>query len=220
VFAAPAREIGSMPPLPSLHRLTATLLPAATAAWPAPAARPRRFRLLVVGPAILRRPETGIGPWRVRVTVDGSLLPIAPRTATGLERSLATSAHAARLGAALLEPRDLRTVGRLLQPALHTPAPVRPTEFYGWAILYQLPGLRGVAHVDPHDDLPGMPAFYESPVELADRQDHLGRRGIPTRAIAVVTQRVDFERGGAEPWNRYCPLARWRRACGPAALRP
>lgn len=207
-----------MPKPPSLHRLSAALLPASVAGWLDPG-QSRRYRLLVVGPTIMRKPAGGTGPWQVRVTIDGSFLPVAPRTAAGLERKLA-AAGAARLGAALLEPRDLRRVGRLLRPALRVAAPVRPVEFYGWTILYQLPGLRGLGLVDPHEDLPDMPAFYESPAELADRQDHLERRGVATRAIAVVTQRADFDHREAEPWNRYCSLARWHRACGAAALRP
>jgi hypothetical protein len=209
-----------MPFPPSLHRLAATLLPASRVAEPAPGARPRAHRLLVVGPAIMRRPATATEPWTVRVTVDGTFLPVAPRTVAGLTRRLSTTADTARLGAALLEPRDLRAVGPLLESTLRSPAPTRPTEFYGWAILYQLPGLRGVALVDPHEEFSDMPAFYESPAELADRQEHLCRRGIATRAIAVVTQRVDFDQREAEPWNRYSSFARWRRACGPAALRP
>lgn len=141
-----------------------------------------RYRLLVVGEAILCRGDAA-GPWFTRVTDDGLLLPLPPP----LDRPLMT-----RPAAALLEPRDLPGVGRSLRRALRRPA-VRDADptFHGWALLYQLPGDRGVGRVDPHDASPNLPAFYESPLELADRQTFLARRGVPSRALALLAYEAD-----------------------------
>jgi hypothetical protein len=205
-----------MPLQPSLTRITATLLPVAMPPLGG-GYRRRRYRLLVVGQAVMRRPLCPGEPWRVDVATDGSLLPVMPRSATDVEDAVDDGG---RLGAVLLEPRDVATVGPFLRPALHGRAASAAVEIYGWALLYQLGGRPGVALIDAHDEVPDMPACYESPPELADRQDHLDARGIPTRAIAVVSQRSDFDREAGVRWNRYCPLARWHRACGPALPRP
>ncbi|MFM7243222.1 MAG: hypothetical protein ACKO40_03480 [Planctomycetaceae bacterium] len=205
-----------MSPQPSLTRIPAALLPVAVPPLGGRPPRRRPYRLLVVGQAVMRRPLASGEPWRVDVAADGSLLPVMPRSAADLAAALDDGG---RLGAALLEPSDVPTVGPLLQPALRGRSPVPAVEIYGWALLYQLAGRRDTGLIDPHDDIPSMPAFYESPAELADRQDHLAARGIPTRAIAVVSQRTDFDRGAGVSWNRYCPLARWRRAWGPALPR-
>lgn len=203
-----------MSPPPSLTRVTATLLPVAMPPLGGRPPRPRGYRLLVVGQAVMRRPPAPGAPWRVDVAADGSLLPVMPRSAADLAETLDDGG---RLGAVLLEPRDVPTVGSLLRPALRGRLPARAVEIYGWALLYQPAGWLGTGLIDHHDDFLSMPGFYESPAELADRQDHLAARGIPTRAIAVVSQRTDFDRRGAGVWwNRYCPLARWHRACGPA----
>lgn len=201
---------------PSLTRITATLLPVAMPPLGEGPPRRRRYRLLVVGQALMRRPLSPGGPWRVDVARDGSLLPVMPRSPADLTEALDDGG---RLGAVLLEPRDMATVGRLLRPALRGRLPARAIEIYGWALLYQLGGRHDTGLIDPHADVPSMPGLYESPGELADRQDHLVARGIPTRAIAVVSQRNDFDHGAGVWWNRYCPLARWHRACGPALPR-
>lgn len=205
-----------MSPQPTLTRITATLLPVAMPPLGGGLPRPRRYRLLVVGQAVMRRPMAPGAPWRVDVAADGSLLPVMPRSAAALAEALGDGG---RLGAVLLEPSDVPTVGPLLRPALRGRSPARAVEIYGWALLYQPAGRQDTGLIDPHDDVPSMPGFYESPAELADRQDHLAARGIPTRAIAVVSQRTDFDHGAGVWWNRYCPLARWHRACGPALPR-
>jgi hypothetical protein len=197
---------------PVLARLPATLLAESGANVP-----DCRYRLLVVGPAILHRPHGEPGPWRVRVSADGSLLPLAPATAGGLAARLAILRRTgcARLAAAILEPRDLPLVAPLLRDALRRrPAATRRREFYGWALLYRLPGGGSEALVDPDERFPDLPTAYESPLELADRQAFLARRGVPSRAIALVTQRDDFDAAeGQVPRNRFCPQASWRRAC-------
>lgn len=202
-----------MPPRPSLTRIAATLLTVAPPPFGELPPRRRRYRLLVVGQAVMRRPPAPGEPWRVDVATDGSFLPVMPRSAAALTRALATGD---RLGAALLEPRDVPTIGPRLGPALRDRAASSGIEIYGWALLYELAGQPGIGLVDPHDDVPGMPACYESPAELVDRQDYLAARGMRTRALAVVSQRTDFDLGEGVWWNRYCPRARWQRACGHA----
>jgi hypothetical protein len=199
---------------PVLTRLPATLLAEGGAE-----ALDRRYRLLVVGPALLHRPLGDLGPWRVRVSTDGSLLPLSPATAGGLAGRLAALRRTgrARLGAAILEPPDLPLVGPSLRDAFRQRAAAsRRREFYGWSLLYRLPG-DDDALIDPDERFPDLPAAYESPLELADRQAFLARRGVPSRAIALLTQRDDFDVvEGTVRRNRYCPQASWRRACGAA----
>ena len=81
-----------------------------------------------------------------------------------------------------------------------------PRTIYGWAIAYRFPDSTGPALVDPHEDVPELPAFYESPVELIDRITYLETRDIATRPIALLVHRSDFlhdERGSRI--NRYFP---------------
>jgi hypothetical protein len=205
-----------MPDRPSLVRLSATLLPAAPLAGEG-GGRQQTYRFLAIGTAILERSTRTAGPWHVRVSTDGSFLPRAPRTPAGLERRLTARRDGggiSRLGAALLEPRDLPSVASQLRPTLRGRGQASLWhEFYGWALMYQLPGDRGIGRVDPHDEFTDIPAFFESPLEVADRQEHLASRGIFARAIALVTQPEDFDAvDEAIPWNRYSPLARWQRA--------
>lgn len=201
---------------PSLFRLPATLLPAAGADGGG------GYRLLVVGAAILFRPQGTTGPWHVRVATDRSLLPALPATRCGIRSRVAALRAAGgrpRVAAAILEPRDLPAVAPLLRATLRHHEPLRRREFYGWALMYQLPEGTGLGLVDPHDDHADLPAFYESPLELADRQEFLLSRGVSTRALALVTQRHDFDRiDGGSPRNRFCAAAHWDRTCGLAAF--
>jgi hypothetical protein len=197
---------------PLLARLAATLLAEDGSNTPQ-----RRYRLLVVGPALLHRPHGDPGPWRVRVSTDASFLPVAPATSRGLARRIADlrrTGHV-RLAAAILDPRDLPLVGPSLREALRPrAAAARRREFYGWSLLYRLPFERGEALVDPDERHPDLPAAYESPLEIADRQAFLASRGVASRAIALVTQRDDFDvSDDGRCRNRYCPEASWRRAC-------
>ncbi len=87
-------------------------------------------------------------------------------------------------------------------------------EIYGWALMYQLPGMVDRALIDPHDELDSLPAFYESPLELVDRSAFLASRGIPSRPIALLTRPDDFVSagvGGAPLTNVHFPRARFRR---------
>jgi hypothetical protein len=197
-----------MPLLPPLRlmRIAARLL-AAGVGREHPPARRSRFRLLVVGPAILMREPTG--GWRVSVVEGPALLPTAAR----LRADLVVRQPAVRVAAALLDPLDLAAGGQPLLAAVRGgPHAIARPEFYGWSLLYQLPGDGDLARVDPHESLADLPAFYESPLELADRQEHLAHRGIPSRALALLTARADFDLVAGRPRNRFCDHARWRHA--------
>jgi len=172
---------------------------------PRPVACPVRratYRPLIVGAAILRR-LPGEARWSVSVSRDGRLLPLAPASRAGVVASLTALRRAglsARIAASLVTPEDV-PAALLRRPGCSRPAVM----FYGWALLYQLPSLRGQAWIDPHDECAELPAFYESPLELIDRADFLAARGVRTRPLAVVAQAGDFggdareERGGHLP---------------------
>jgi len=161
------------------------------------------YRLFVVGPAVLEPPADRFAPWLVRVTTTGSFLP---------RRRLRTPVGG-RIAAALFEPRDLPLVSRRFRAAVTASAASgRRREFYGWALLYQLPGDVAVGRIDRSVEQPDLPAFYEEPLELADRQEFLARRGISTRALALLTQQSDFDVAVTPPRNRHAPTAKWSRA--------
>jgi hypothetical protein len=86
-------------------------------------------------------------------------------------------------------------------------------EIYGWALMYQLPGMLDTAAIDPHEEFDDLPAYYRSPLELVDRAAFLAARGIPNRPIALLTRREDFHpRGvGPRPLNRFQPEVSFRR---------
>jgi hypothetical protein len=175
----------------------------------APPAR-RLYRPLVVGPVLMRRPGCG-GRWWVRVSSDGRLMPAASTEPGALRRRvrrLRSTGVVHRVAAALVAPQDLAG-----PPPRLVPEQRRPTsEFYGWSLMYQLAGMRSVAVVDPHDRFPGLPACFESPLELLDRSEFLAARSIPSRPIALITQPADFVATAAgRPCNRYYPGERFRR---------
>ena len=83
-------------------------------------------------------------------------------------------------------------------------------DMYGWSLLYHADTDRGRALVDPHDTFPDMPAWYESPLELADRAAFLAGRGIRSRALALVSRPEDFLDSCAGPVNRFFPAGAYR----------
>jgi hypothetical protein len=184
----------------------------------------RLLRPFFAGLAILYRDCRAGATWTVDVLEDGRLLPHAPRSSKQLERIV--SLHRAlgrtcRVGAALATPADLVSGladGPVRRPRLtasdDTPTRRRP-EIYGWALMYQLPGMQGTAAIDPHDRFDDLPAFFESPLELIDRSVFLAARRIPNRPIAILTRPEDFVRPetGAGWGNRFYPQARFRRPC-------
>ncbi len=153
-----------------------------------------RRRSIVLGPAILVRPVWDRGPWTLSVSQDGAIEPIAPR---GVHH---------RMASAIAVPGDFQRrripmAGRLL----HGRTTVRRT-IYGWALAYRFPDSTGPALVDPHDEVPDLPAFYESATELLDRVGYLEARGIETRPIALLVHDRDFVRDGRGcRINRYFP---------------
>ncbi len=184
----------------------------------------RLVRPLVAGLAILHRNRRR-NAWQVDVLPDNRLLPHAPRSLAGIDRIVRMHralGRSCRVGAALASPTDL------VPQSGSWPPPMDPSdsrgrrcpEMYGWALMYQLPGMRGTAVIDPHDQFDDLPAFFESALELIDRSTFLTGRGIPNRPIALLTRPEDF----AEPAvgrgdNRFYPQARFRRPCRLDALR-
>lgn len=192
------------------------------------------------------RSERGIprGAWHVDLIGGDALLPDAPRRPIDLERVVAwrqQRGESCRVGAALVSCCDVTTilpeepaddVVHQGDSASETEAPLpwlSPSprverapglvEIYGWALMYQLPGMIDAAAIDPHDEFDDLPAFFSSPLELVDRSDFLASKGIPNRPIALLTQREDFFPRSVttpRPVNRFRPEERFRR---PADLR-
>ena len=206
---------------PSIRSARVRLVADASSDWPA---RGRLYEPLVVGPAILQRRPDGPGPWRVELACDRSVLPRAPRSAGLLRRrvdGLRELGIWCRVGAAIAGPQDLlgHDIGRRLDSGGRSWfAAARDgmrSEIYGWALMYQPPGIRGLAFVDADERFDDLPACFELHGELLDRTAHLEARGIRTRALAVVTRPDDFARTDDGRWrSRFHPCARFHRACG------
>jgi hypothetical protein len=180
----------------------------------------KRLRPLFAGLAILHREGHAGAAWTIDVSEDGGLFPHAPESPEDLE--CVVDLHRAlrrqcRVGAALATPADLAAAAprRPRRAAGPESACRRRPEIYGWSLMYQLPGMRGTAAIDPHDRFDDLPALFESPLELIDRSVFLAARGIPNRPIAILTRPEDFvRRETGEGWtNRYYPQARFRRPC-------
>jgi hypothetical protein len=167
----------------------------------------------VVGPVLLRR-DGPQGRWSVRVSGDGRLLPAPVGGMAVLTRRLqlcraAGTVH--RVGAALVAPQDMGPVAARLTARDEQPR----SEFYGWSLMVQFPGLDSLALVDPHERFADLPAFYESPLELIDRSTFLAGKGIVSRPIALFTQPADFVvEADGRLRNRFYPDARFRRPAG------
>lgn len=194
----------------------------------------KTYRPLVIGCIRLLRSAARSGEWLVPVVPTGWLWPRAwaaasrsrpahgPCRTDGRHGGDAANPPARsatqRLCLGLLCGADLRPLSED-QPALqlqHCDA-----DIYGWSLLYQPQRLGGpgggLAAVDPNPDVPELPAFYESPLELYDRLDFLDRRGIPARPLALVTRPEDFvmtdpQLPGHLPYhrNRFIPEGRFR----------
>lgn len=172
---------------------------------------------LVIGCIRLLRPASGSGEWRVPVLPNGKVWPVAWAVAGSVQLSLRSggcrrtshfggSAHGpvgsatARLTLGLLCGADLQPPLQG-QPAVQLQTCV--ADIYGWSLLYQPQRLGGgLAAVDAHPDIPELPAFYESPLELCDRLDFLDRRGVPARPLALVTRPEDFVADAAQQPGR------------------
>lgn len=158
--------------------------------------RARTFLPILLGPAILSR-RRAEDRWRVEVSRDGRLLPSAATCAAGLQAEILArrrSGRLCRVAAALMSPEDTPHVGITVSPSrprLERPQPRLVS--YGWALLYQPPGIAGLAFVDRHEQFAELPACFELPLELLDRAAFLASRGFRTRPLAVVTQPEDFD---------------------------
>ena len=172
-------------------------------------------RSIVLSPAMLER-SADAGPWTLAVRDDGTLDPIPPLESCRMSWGAARCRPHRRLVYALAVPGDFQRrripmAGHLLEDGRTGGRNSRRSStvlrtIYGWAIAYRFPESTGPALVDPHEDVPELPAFYESPVELIDRIIHLEARDIATRPIALLVRPSDFlqdERGGRI--NRYFP---------------
>lgn len=166
----------------------------------------RLYRPLVVGPVLMRRPS-GRGPWLARVSADGRLVPRAAARLRSRISLLRRRGVLHRVAAALVTPQDFAGPTLRMIPSVRRAT----SEFYGWSIMYQLPGMRSLAAIDPHERFPELPAFFESPYELVDRCEFLAGRGIPTRPLALITQPIDFSGGrDGKLGNRFYPGERFR----------
>jgi hypothetical protein len=174
----------------------------------------RSYRPLVVGAAILHRPAAGLEPWTVDVSDDGRLLPSAPRSRQALRLEidrLRSRGRHCRVATALICPADVPGT------TVAAPEPVgRPelrSEFYGWSLMVQPPGVSGRAYVDRDGENPELPACFELPLELVDRIVFLESRGWRTRPIALITRPEDFEPVAGGWRNRFRPAAAFGRTC-------
>lgn len=159
----------------------------------------RIFRPILLGPAVLHRRRTD-DRWRVEVSRDGRLLPLGATCEEELQaeiRGRRQGGRLCRVAATLMSPEDAHHIVIPTSPARQRLARRQPRLLsYGWALLYQPPGIEGLAFVDRHEHIAELPACFELPLELLDRATFLADRGFRTRPLAVVTQPEDFDRCG------------------------
>lgn len=171
--------------------------------------RPRRYRPLIAGPAVLEQP-LGARSWTVAIACERRLMPRPPLGVPG-GRDPARSGAFRRIGIALVSPLDAAepAVDRETPPPEPTP-PLR-LDVYGWALMYQPPGLRGRAVVDGHERFADLPAVFERPLELIARAELLESRGVRTRPLLIPVLTADFVTGpDGRPQNRFLPDAAFR----------
>lgn len=178
-----------MQPPPPFPRAVARLVSAGD-----PAAR--CYRPLVAGRALLERPP-GRDAWTVAIACDRQLMPRAPGPAAMLThraRGLTARGGACRIGVAVASPLDALgpAVRRAAEFGEATPSPRLRMDFYGWALMYQPPGMRGRAMVDADGRFADLPAVFELPLELIDRAEFLESRGFRTRPLLIPTVPADF----------------------------
>lgn len=202
-----------MPQRPPIRQALARLLPAAGSYR-----RVRRYRPLVAGPAILWR-AAHAATWTVAVESGRHLQPRAPRDPDGVERiveDLVGRGFTCRLGVAVAGPLDAPGRGPAGDGDGESPtAPPRiRLDFYGWALMYQPPGMVGTAVIDGDDRFIDLPAVFELPLELIDRAEFLEARGFRTRSLVIPTRPEDFAPGpDGRRRNRFFPGASCRRPC-------
>lgn len=172
------------------------------------AARGRHYRPLIAGPAVLER-APGAATWTVHLASDRLFRPRlpGPAAADGVVR---------RIGAALAGPPDVAPWGGSARMARAGRPPRLLLDIYGWALMYQPPGMRGRALVDADERFSDLPGVFELPLELIDRASFLEAHGFRTRPLVIPTARGDFERGpDGRLLNRFFPGARFRPPSSP-----
>jgi len=148
------------------------------------------YRPLAIGPARIVR-STSRGSWWVQVSLDGRLRPVW----NGTRLEGVADGRRSRDAVALLAPEDIE--GCTPPRAGRRPgrrgglARFWGSDIYGWCLMYQPPGLHGVALVDAHESCDELPAYFELPLELLDRMEFLATRGIPSRALALLAEPDD-----------------------------
>lgn len=179
-------------------------------------ARVHVYRPLVVGAAILREPIERGDPWRVTLDAGPGVRPRAPASRAAIKGQVAAlrrAGVACRLAAALVAPEDVVST----PPALDEEQVIRRTyrcrsEFYGWSLLYHVPGMPRIGFIEPHHTFRHLPSFFDSPLDLVDRSEFLARRGVRSRPLALLTQPEDFDRAADGTLvNRYVPHGTLRR---------
>lgn len=179
-------------------------------------ARVHVYRPLVVGAAILREPLERGDPWRVTLEAGPAVRPRAPASRAALHAqvgALRMAGVACRVAAALVAPEDVVSAPRALdgEPGMRRHDRCR-SEFYGWSLLYHVPGMPRIGFVEPHHTFRHLPSFFDSPLELLERSEFLARRGVRSRPLALLTQPEDFDPGpDGTPVNRYVPHGTLRR---------
>lgn len=173
---------------------------------------PRHYRPLIAGPAVLERTPSGPS-WTVAIACERRLVPRAPSRMDDRacrHSGRAVRSHASRVAIALVSPLDAgpapghRHVCRESVPALRL-------DFYGWALLYQPPGMRGRAVVDGNERFADLPAVFELPLELIARAEFLESRGFRTRPLLVPVLPGDFVTApDGRLRNRFLPGAGFR----------
>ena len=194
------------PPFPwAVARLVSAADPAA-----------RCYRPLVTGPALLERPP-GRDAWTVAIACDRRLMPRAPGPVAMLThraRGLTARGGVCRIGVAVVGPLDALgpAVRRSAEFRGATPSPRLRLDIYGWALMYQPPGMWGRAMVDADGRFADLPAVFELPLELIDRAEFLESRGFRTRPLLVPTVPADFVVGpDGRLRNRFFPDAACRQ---------
>lgn len=199
-----------MVPRPTFTQARARLVPDGGAPSGA-----RCYRPLVAGLAVLRRVPRAAS-WSIAIACDRLLVPQAPRRVDDAERllrSLARRGITCRVGGVLVGPIDLPPGWRSgpLRVAVPRGRPRPLVDIYGWALMYQPPGMRGRAVVDADGRFPDLPAVFELPLELLDRAAFLEARGFRTRPLVIPTRPEDFAPGpDGRPRNRFFPNAACR----------
>jgi hypothetical protein len=163
---------------------------------------------LAIGRAVLTQSDQG-GPWWVRVSLDAALRPHGSQTPLPVHSPART-----REAVVLISPEDIRgpvrrrAVGR----SRHRGGlgQLTGSGIYGWCLMYQPPGMHGIAIVDAHESCDELPAYFELPLELLDRAEFLARRGIRSRPLALLARPDDFltPPEGGPPRNRFVPGVR------------